>query len=175
MARIRWAEIRKILEQDLLCDLLKGRVQYFTTRYRKAHDDGGRVCVLVDDKEIINMPFATEYLIYAEVHRRIESEPNCEKSISEHYNELEKEFSEKGIFEPWDFGSALDEYLSSSIQDSLNSENRLVQMFAIMDRRVGKRTLEKIRLRITDSPEWLRFFYELRFECEGMSTHQVMN
>ena len=57
MAHKHWAKTRKILEQDLLCNSLRGRVRYFATRYRNAHDGIGRVCVLVDEKEVINMPF----------------------------------------------------------------------------------------------------------------------
>jgi len=81
MARRHWAEVRKILEQDLLCDSLKGRVRYFTTRYRKAHDNIGRVCVLVDEKEIISMPFSIEDERYAETHRRKKDEPD--RSLNE--------------------------------------------------------------------------------------------
>lgn len=47
----RWSKIRKILEQDLLCPALRGRVQYFCTHYHKAPDQYGRVCLRVDGKE----------------------------------------------------------------------------------------------------------------------------
>ena len=164
MARRRWAEVRKILEQDLLCASLKGRVRYFTTRYRKAHDQIGRVCVLVDGKEIINMPFRIEDDRYAETHARKKDEPN--KSYGDIYKEVSDDFAQNGLYYPGDFGVALDEFLSSDIKVALNSDNWLVRMLAIMDRRTGKRTLEKLKPTISDLPKWLQFFYKLRIDSD---------
>ena len=76
MARRHWAEVRKTLEQDFLCDSLKGRVRYFTTKYRKSHDGIGRVCILVDNREVINMPFSIENERYAETNKRMKDEPD---------------------------------------------------------------------------------------------------
>lgn len=39
-------------------------------------------------------------------------------------------------------------------------------MFAVLDRRVGKRTIDKLKASIDEQPEWLRFFYLLRSEAE---------
>lgn len=163
--RMHWAEVRKTLEQDFLCDSLKGRVRYFATKYRHAHDQTGRVCILVDDKEIISMPFETEHKLYAEAHRR---KPGSGKSLKELSDEVSHDFHEHGIFEPYEFGVAFDEFTCSSIQDSLKSENWLVRLMAILDRRVGKRTLEKVRADMSEIPDWLMFFYKLRLESEGM-------
>jgi len=161
-----WAEVRKILEQDLICASLKSRVRYFATRYRKAHDGYGRVCVLVDEKEIINMPFPVEDRAYAEVHERKKAE--SDKSYSELHEEVKKEYNNQGLYYPGDFGFALDEFLSNSISDSLQSNDWIVRMLAIMDRRVGKRTLEKIKPTIINLPEWLQYFYRLRIESENI-------
>ena len=162
MAHRRWAQIRRILEQDLLCEPLKGRVRYFATRYRNAHDNIGRVCILVDGKEVINMTFFVEDERYAQTHERIKNEPD--KSFQDVYTQVYKDFADKGLYYPGDFGFALDEFLSLDIGEALKSDNLLVRMMAIMDRRVGKRTLEKIKPDISDLPEWLQYFYNLRIE-----------
>ena len=162
MALRHWAEVRKVLEQDLLCDSLKGRVRYFTTRYRKAHDGIGRVCILVDEKEIINMPFSIQDERYAETDKRRKDEPN--KSGYEIHEKVYDDFAKKGLYYPGDFGTALDEFFSIDIQEALSSNNYLVRMLAIMDRRTGKRTLEKIKPTISALPAWLQFFYNLRLE-----------
>jgi hypothetical protein len=164
VARKHWAEVRKLLEQDLLCDSLKGRVRYFATTYRKAHDSVGRVCILVDDKEIINMHFWIEEERYAVIRERKRDKPGV--SNFEIHKEVYADFADNGLFYPGDFGKALDEFLSSDIQVALQSKNQLVRMLAILDRRTGKRTLEKIKLNMTDLPGWLRYFYELRLESE---------
>ena len=148
MARRRWAETRKTLEQDLLCSSLKGRVRYFATRYQKAHDEIGRVAILVDEKEVINMPFSIEGKRYAETYERKKYE--YDKGIEDIYDEVYRDFANKGLYYPGDFGFALDEFFSIDIQAALKSENWLVRMLAIMDRRVGKRTLRKIKQTIAE-------------------------
>lgn len=167
MARRHWAEVRNSLEQELLCDSLKGRVRYFATRYRKTHDGIGRVCVLVDETEIINMPFSIENERYNETRKRKKYE--TDKSYNDIHKEVCEDFAKKGLYYPGDFGVALDEFLSANIQDALQSSNYIVRMLAIMDRRVGKRTLERIKPTISDLPEWLQFFYTLRFDSDSIS------
>jgi len=62
-----------------------------------------------------------------------------------------------------EFCEALEIYRNQKIQDSIHSENPIVRMFAVLDRRLGKRTLSKMQQSISEQPEWLRQFYELRF------------
>jgi hypothetical protein len=67
------------------------------------------------------------------------------------------------------YGIALDEYLSINIKTALNSENWLVRMLAVMDRRTGKRTLKEIKPTIDELPKWLQYFYQLRFQSEYLN------
>ena len=159
-----WSKTRQMLEEDFLCDSLKGRVRYFTTRYRHAHDGTGRVCILVDDIEKLNIPFETEYKISKEVYKRKDDS----KSLKNWYDEVTDEFHKNGIFEPWDFGNALDEYFENRIEQSLESDDLLVRLLAVLDRRTGRRTLEKLKFTVNDLPEWLQYFYNLRFENENI-------
>lgn len=160
-----WTKTRQILESDLLCDSLKGRVRYYVTRYRHAHDGTGRVCILVDKQEVINMPCENEDKIFAEAHERFEGSG---KSLFQLSEVIAYEYHERGDFRPYDFGSAVDIYLSQPIGDSLSSNNFLVKMLAVLDRRIGKRTLKKIIVDMSVLPEWLQYFYKLRLEAENM-------
>ena len=58
---------------------------------------------------------------------------------------------------------------NKDIQESINSTNPLIRMFAVLDRRIGKRTLAKISDTINEQPEWLRQFYNLRFEADKIT------
>lgn len=40
------------------------------------------------------------------------------------------------------------------------------EMFAILDRRIGKRTLLKLKEDISNQPLWLQEFYRLRIKAE---------
>jgi len=57
-----WSKTRKILEEEMLCDSLKGRVQYFLTHYHDAPDQYGRFCIRVDGKEYVHAnPYNERY------------------------------------------------------------------------------------------------------------------
>jgi len=43
----------------------------------------------------------------------------------------------EGIFDVWQFTDAVERFLNSNIKESLVSENPLVRLLAIVDRRVG--------------------------------------
>lgn len=66
----------------------------------------------------------------------------------------------------WEFSSALEKYRNQSIEESIASSNPIVRMFAVLDRRIGKRTLSKLKSTIDLQPEWLQQFYKLRLEAE---------
>ena len=79
---------------------------------------------------------------------------------------FKEKWSNDVTFSDCNFLSAATEYLQLSIKDALESENYLIKVFAIMDRRVSKRTLEKIRNAnlYKEYPEWVQQFYRLRME-----------
>ena len=52
---------------------------------------------------------------------------------------------------------------------SVTSEDPLVRLLAILDKRVGKRKLQKLIPTISSQPEWLREFYYIRMESENIS------
>ena len=48
------------------------------------------------------------------------------------------------------------ENTACEIQDSISSGNPLIKMFAVLDRRIGKRTLSKIESQMSLQPDWLK-------------------
>lgn len=76
--------------------------------------------------------------------------------------------NDSGIASTWDVLGAIEEYLNLSIQDALQSNNSIIRMFAILDRRVGERTLLAVQGEYSNSEEWLKEFYELRMQAEGL-------
>ena len=176
-----WSGLRKQLEEDFLCESLRGRVQYFFTHYHKAPDKYGRICVRVDGKEIIHgnpynwyvrgyynkqielrdelaipkIQYSDGKFIYAKENEKVEEIVKCQADID-------------GVFDIYDFTNAINEYKNSRIEESLKSSNVLIRMLAVMDRRVGKRTLIKLKNEVTKQPEWLQYFYRLRLDAEGI-------
>ena len=67
-----------------------------------------------------------------------------------------------------EFSDALGHYRNQSIEESINSENPIERMFAVLDRRVGKRTLASLKERGSDLPQWLYSIYETRMNAESV-------
>ena len=77
-----------------------------------------------------------------------------------------------GVFEIYDITDAIRIYTQSPISVSLEHDNPIVRLFAVLDYRVGKRTLLKLADTIECQPQWLQFFYHLRLEAEGLEVPQ---
>lgn len=176
-----WSGLRKKLENELLCPKLQGRVQYFCTHYHNAPDDYGRLAIRVDGKErILGNPYSYFVKGYSSMEFQLKKQnqiprrkwtsdgilhdiENCEIE-----NTIKKIAMSDGVFEMYDITDAIRIYTQSSIDVSLKHENPMVRLFAILDYRVGKRTLGKLVNTMEQQPEWLQFFYKLRFNAENI-------
>ena len=176
-----WSSIRKKLEQDLLCESLKNRVQYFRTNYHGAPDDYGRFAVRIDGKEVFQANPYNEMAIFrygAEVKRE-QNIPGREwtddgEIINQEVNLAAEEegrirAAKDGIVDSCLVPDSIKKYLNQDIKDSLADEDPVIRMLAIFDRRVGKRTLRDISKTVQEQPEWLQEFYRLRLDAEGIA------
>jgi len=165
--------MRKCLEQDYICDTLKGRVKYFATRYRESHDNEGRVAIRIDGKEV----YKSCWFNWDEKRNQAWREFNRDLGRNAGYLEASEAIELgaiiKGGFDQFLFYDAFFEYHNQSIEKSLESKNPIVRLFAIFDKRVGKRTLQKCSSDVENQPEWLQPFYRLRIEAEGMGMPQA--
>ncbi|MDE6733773.1 MAG: hypothetical protein K2J77_12980 [Oscillospiraceae bacterium] len=153
-----WKYLNKTL-CDRLCDGLRGRITYFLTRYHTVHNAYGRAAIRLDGKEIAEFMWINMYIEEGEESKLWEK-----NAPAEEFRKMHRELAEKGILSEWDFLQAAVDFLQMPIADALSSENYLVKILAIMDRRVGKRTLQKLAEdgEYKSYPEWVRQFYELR-------------
>ena len=163
---ISWSGMRKILEQESICDSLKGHIQYFATRYGKSSDQEGRVAIRLDGKEIFKSCFYDWDRKRYEAWSEINAEAGRKTSYLESGTQMELGALNKGGFDQFAFYAAFYAYQNSSIEESLLSLDPVVRLFAIMDKRVGKRRLQS--LDITSQPGWLQIFYRLRLEAAGI-------
>lgn len=164
---MKWSAVRKRLEEDLLAECLRGRIQYFCTSYSKCPDHEGRVAVRFDGREILKGNYF-DYQLRCSINE--DKIRRSQPKLKYNYNELFKASHIAalcdGQFDHWCFYSAYREFNNHSIAENLNSKNPIVRMFAILDRRVGKRQLLKLVGRIDEEPKWLQQFYIIRMEAE---------
>ena len=162
---ISWSAMRKALEQDNICDSLKGRIQYFQTQYRlgktSSHHGYGRVSIRLDGKEIFQSDWNSAYeKEWAAVQEMRKSTRDTD------WKEAER--LARNLGGVYSFSSSFYAYHNNSIDDSLASPDAVVRLFAILDRRVGKRRLQKILPEVEKQPEWLQVFFKLRLDAEGI-------
>ena len=163
-----WSAMRKILEKENICDSLKGRIQYFATRYKKSHDQEGCVAIRLDGEEIFKSCF------YDWNNKRIQvveniAIPDMDKiSYWEYWDKVHLETNNFAGFDQYSFYDAFFAYHNNSINSSLTSPDPVVRLFAVLDKRVGKRKLQDLLSDIKSQPEWLQVFYRLRLEADGI-------
>lgn len=73
-----------------------------------------------------------------------------------------------GIFDQRCFYRAFDEFDNQSIEESLLSEDILVRIFALLDRRVGKRRLLAMKDHIETECETIQRFFSIRAKAENI-------
>jgi len=162
-----WSGIRKKLEEEYLGQSLRGRVRYFCTTYKKSHDREGRAAILVDGKEILKGNYYNLWLKWDKLPHDKPSSP-WQAFLKPNAMTLEE-----GIFDERTFYVAFGEFDNQSIETSLESDNLLVRIFAVLDRRVGKRRLAALWETLSREESVLRDFYLLRLDAERLNPGKV--
>lgn len=163
---ISWSAMRKVLEQDNICESLKGRIQYFATRYRRSHDEEGRVAIRLDGEEILESCFYDWNIKRDEAWNEINVTLGRKTNYAESGIQMELGALDKGGFDQYSFYDAFYVYINNDIDSSLKSPNPIVRLFAVMDKRVGKRRLQQLLPELESQPEWLQIFYRLRIKSD---------
>lgn len=159
--------MRKYLEQEMLAESLRGRVRYNCTTF--VGMDGCRFfSIYIDKMPVKNFSWETVNTYFIENGYKKNSNPIGSREYWDEFYPLVYDVPMESRTEYTDaeFCESLEKYRNQSISDSINSENPMVRMFAVLDRRIGKRTLADLKVRIDDQPEWLKLFYRLRIDSE---------
>ena len=156
-----WSSLNKRLKESL-CDELKERITYFYTRFREAHDAPHCAAIRLDGKELIRFKWINMYEQENDISELIKQ--GIRLSFDKMDEMMKPKWDENGTYDGGDFFRSAAGFLNLSIADALVSEDYIVKILAILDKRVGKRTLEKIREagEYQNYPDWVRQFYELR-------------
>lgn len=164
MARLtRWSTVRNKLENEYLAESLRGHIQYYATSYSKSPDHEGRSAIRLDGKEIIKGCYWNNW---TKAHL-FPKDDTYEKRIEIEMAYMDDTAIKLGIFDQCSFYEAFRVFDNQSIEESLKCENLLVRIFAILDRRVGKRKIIAMRETIANEPETFREFYSIRAGAEN--------
>lgn len=185
-----WKHTKKLLE-NLLCNKLKGRITYQLHCYRPDDDWTGYLEILLDKKPIFragsclakNLNYCV-HMSEAEIRRIMMKYLKADSSnrsaevnstsirtaarfICSYIRNCQRQ--EQGRIFLENAMVMLGEYLSSDIESNLKSNSPFINALAVLDRRVGKRRLQKLADKGSSiAPKWAGPFYEARFEAEGI-------
>lgn len=161
-----WSGIRNKLENEYLAECLKGHIQYFATSYSKSPDHEGRAAVRYNGKEIIHGNYYNNWF----KADQFPVDDKYEERMHTEFAFMDSTALELGAFDQRCFYEAFDEFDNQSIEKSLLSENEIVRMFAIFDRRVGKRKLMALKETIQNESKIFQEFFAIRMLEEGLTT-----
>ena len=147
-----WSGIRKKLESEYLAKSLQGHIQYYATTYSRSHDHEGRAAIRYDGKEIIKGCYWYNWTKAGQFPK----DEKYERRMREENAFTDDTALKLGVFDQRSFYAAFQEFDQQSIEKSLKSENLIVRIFAVLDRRVGKRRLLMMKDTIEAGTEYFQ-------------------
>ncbi|WP_110934141.1 SF0329 family protein [Paenibacillus bouchesdurhonensis] len=188
-----WSKLKQQME-SFLSPALYGRVEYRATSYRYLPDKAGVCYISVDKKNVLNMNDKTSLIKWYETELEIKNDSNIQipinneeieavrkdttgnvpedrliviarnRKMSEYAKDL---LSAQVSLSKSNFIVVANKFLSTSIEESIESDDILLNILALVDRRVGKKRMinmgEKMRLK----HPIVQYFYELRLSTLG--------
>ena len=159
-----WSGIRNKLEKEYLALSLRGHIQYFVTTYSKSPYHEVRAAIRYNGKEIIKGNYWNQYV---KAHL-FPKDDTYERRMHEGFPFIDNTALELGVFDQRCFYQAFDEFENQNIDKSLVSDNLIVRIFAVLDRRVGKRRLIAMRNLMEEQAHVFQEFYAIRMYHEGL-------
>ncbi|UQZ34825.1 hypothetical protein C2I18_15585 [Paenibacillus sp. PK3_47] len=183
-----WSKLKQQLE-SFLSPALHGRVEYRAPAYRYLPDKSGTCYISVDKKNILNMSDKSNRIRWYQSELEIKNDPDIQipvtlddieavrkeskgpvpedrlivmargRKSTEHAKEL---MSAQAALVKSNFMVVANKFLTTPIEESLESNDMVLNILALVDKRVGKKRIlnmsEKMRLK----HPIVQYFYELR-------------
>jgi hypothetical protein len=183
-----WSKLKQQLE-SFLSPALVERVEYRATSYRYSPDKSGNCYITVDKKNVLNMSDITTSIRWYQTEQEIKNDPEIIIPVTDEEIEavrkdtkgtvpqdrlqviarsrktsvLAKELlSAQSSLSKSNFTVVATTFLSTSIEDNLESNDILFNILALVDRRVGKKRILNMSEQIKLKHPAVQYFYGLR-------------
>jgi hypothetical protein len=183
-----WSKMKQSLE-SFLCPALYSRVEYSATSYRYLSDKAGQCYIKVDKKNIFNMSDTSTLVRWYNTEQEIKNDSNIQipinsdeietmrnatkgtvpeerlkviarnRKISEYAKEM---ISAQSALSKSNFSVVANRFLTISIEESLESDDILLNILALVDRRLGKNRILNMGEKMKLKHPIVQYFYELR-------------
>ncbi|MGO4501002.1 hypothetical protein AB4114_34660 [Paenibacillus sp. 2RAB27] len=181
-----WSKLKQQLE-SFLSPALFGRVEYLSTSYRYLPDKAGLCYIAVDKKNVLNM--SNTLIRWYQTELEIKNDSDIQipinneeieavrkdtkgsvpedrlkviarsRKISEYAKEL---LLAQSSLSKSNFVVIANKFLSSSIEESIESNDILLNILALVDRRVGKKRILNMTEKMKLKHPIVQYFFELR-------------
>ena len=166
-----WSKEKKLLESRLANNLIN-KIEYVFEGGRKTTWQATyKVEIRYNKKLIVSFSEGINYmtLYYESIERRkIEKIQWTKEESYELFKIAQNKLWNEEIYTTDIFFIGMKAYLSMSIDDALKSEQWMIRLFAILDKRCGKRRLIKMKDEIKSYPTKLKELYYIRLKEEGI-------
>lgn len=183
-----WSKLKQQLE-SFLSPALVGTFEYRSTSYRYVSDKAGQCYISVDKKNILNMSDAAKWIRWYGTELEIKNDPTIQVPVTDEdlalvrgeikgnvpedrlqviasgrkKSELAKKlWLAQSELSKSNFTDVATRFLSTSIDESMESNHILLNVLALVDRRVGKKRILNMSEKIKLKHPVVQYFYELR-------------
>jgi len=183
-----WSKLKQHLE-SFISPALSGRVEYSASGYRYMPDRPGQCYITVDKIEIFRMNATNTGIRWYGKEQEIKNDPDLKIPVSgEEVDKLREETGGKvpedrlkvmvrdrkitsyakeamaaqTALSKSDFSTVAGRYLSSSLEECLESGDILLNVLALIDKRIGKKRLMGLESKIMLKHPVVQYFYWLR-------------
>lgn len=159
---MQWSKLKSRVEESF-ADCIKGRIQIFTTAYRR-QDYISRSWVVIDGKQEVSLTDEASWWEQgAYFHELTPTDCLQHKSIGNE-ERSEGKIYEKGEFSSYDFKIMAFESLNKSAQDCVASEHPLLRTLGVLNKKTGK---AKVKALLKDKHPMVSYFAKFRWEAEA--------
>lgn len=183
-----WSKLKKNLE-SYLCPALYGRVEYSASSYRYLPDKSGLCYITVDRKNVLNMSDKTNIIKWYLTEQEIKNDSTIQIPINiEEIEAVKKEsngiipedrlqviargrklseyakevLSAQSSLSKSNFVIVANKFLSTPIEESIESNDILLNVLALVDRRLGKKRILNMSEKMKLKHPIVQYFYKLR-------------
>jgi len=175
----RWSKWKKRIE-EFICKELKDRVKIHATVYRETHDQRGKVWIELDKRVIFEANTLEWMLEYYALSNELRIINQCtdykdEKQAEGYYQAYDDAgeiLKRKDKLDEFQFYNAMRYYFNSPFKDILESEDTLIRIFCLLDKRLGKQRLKNYKIR-KDDCEAIKLIYEARCQSVGICPQSI--
>jgi hypothetical protein len=157
---MQWSKLRSRL-LELTAPSLRKRVDFHLINYRKLSELANEFIVSIDGRKVFSASYS-RYNIAQHIKTRT-------TGLMAHGDgpgpwKVEKALTRKEVHNPCDITSTIRTYLDIDPHIALTSSDPILRSLAMIDKRIGKRTLKSIELP-EDEHSLVKTLYTLRTDC----------